>query len=203
MAVDSFPAFHVTGPVHHFAAVGNGAGQSTTYYLGTAESQPRVSYEFPTRKFMNDIAGTSLPMQEKDDGQIANIGVLLNRFSKTALSSIIPTGRMGRWSRGTVIYGIQTFYLWQVYENYLDPATRALYPGLEIGRFWPQVRVAALEDVPGNTDQKAMVQFQASNQWNRGAAYDTGAGVPGFRDWTLYSTSDDLVTFPAAVRIPQ
>jgi len=196
MAAAAFPGFHVTGPVHHYVAP---FGLGDPLYLGTAEVQPRVQVSNARKQIMNDIAGTSLAAQEKDDGQIAAIGVLLNRFSQTTLFALRPSGFQARFSRGQLVYGYKTFALWMVFENFLDAATRAMYPNLPIGYYWPQVDWVDIEDAPGNQDQKVMCQWKASNQWTGQASPDVVAD--GERSWFLYS--QNVAYFPASVLVPQ
>jgi len=217
VAEASFPAFHVTGPVHHYVrfpdwSVAVGA-TSDIQYLGTCEVQPRVQITYAKLPVMNDIAGRTLPAQKKDDGQTATIAALINRMSQDVLwnlraSELVKNaGRQGRFARGQLMYGIKTFELWQVFENYLDVDTRALYPDLPIGYYWPQVEWAVLEDAPGNSDQKVLCQWEATPMFTGLPAMvgTTSANqvVAGTREWLLFSQSDDLTTFPLDVRVPQ
>lgn len=202
MAVPSFPEFSVTGPVHHFIAPPAAIG-STTYYLGTCEVQPSVRWQQMTQAWMNDTHGRSLPAQMKDDGEMASIVALLNRFSRSALDFLGvlsgTAGRQGRFSRGQPIFGRKTFRLWMLFENYLDPTTRALYPGLPIGYFWPQVRWIDMEDMPGNQDAKKVCAWDALPYFTPQAS--ASAVQAGEREFLLYSTSE--ADFPDAVRVPQ
>lgn len=214
MADLSFPAYHVTGPVHHYVRVPdpyNLGSQNAIEYLGTCEVQPRVQVTYAKVPIMNDIAGRSLPAQKKDDGQSATIAALLNRFSQNTLYNlraadlVYGAGRQGRFARGLLMYGVKTFELWQVFENYLDPDTRAQYPDLPIGYYWPQVEWVALEDVPGNSDQKIVCQWEASAEFT---GLPTGVGnsptvQSGTREWVLFSQTDNLTVFPNEVRQPQ
>jgi len=210
----AFPAYHVTGPVHHYVRIPDPYGQGSQgaiLYLGTCEVQPRVQISYAKVPIMNDIAGRTLPAQKKDDGQSATIAALLNRFSQDTLYEarsadlFYGAGRQGRFARGTLMYGVKTFELWQVFENYLDVDTRAMFPDLPIGYYWPQVEWVALEDVPGNSDQKVLCQWEASALWTGlpdgiGTSATVAAGT---REWMLFSQVDDLARFPADVRIPQ
>lgn len=202
MADASFPAYHVTGPVHHYYRKPGGA----VVYLGTAETQPRMSVTHVRRPIINDVAGPDVPAQKKDGGRVAAVSVLFNRFSHWAVADLKPPGQQGRFNRGQLIYGVKSFQVWQVFENYLDAATRAMYPDLPIGYYWPQVDWAADEDTPGNIDQKVLFQWEASEQWT---GLPTGVGTAngnvvaaGAREWLLFSQADDAY-FPASVRVPQ
>ena len=204
MALQSFPEFRVTGPVHHF--IGGplpAGGTNNIYYLGTCEVQPSVRWQQMTVPYMNDTHGRSLPAQMKDDGEMGSISVLLNRFSQRALDFLGvmggTAGTQGRFSRGQPIFGRKTFRLWQLFENYLDPATRALYPDMDIGWYWPQVRWLDMQDAPGNSDQKKLCAWDALPYFTPQASYSTVAA--GEREFELYST--DPADFPAAVQVPQ
>lgn len=202
MADPTYPAYHVTGPVHHYVRL---PGDALPYYLGTCETQPRVAITHVRRPIMNDVAGPDIPAQKKDGGHGATLSVLLNRFSQGTFAYLRPAGLQGRFSRGQLIYGVKTFELWQVFENYLDATVRAQYPDLPIGYYWPQVDWTETEDMPGNIDQKVLCQWEASAQWT-GLANGVGLAnanqvVAGNRRWLLYS--QNVADFPAAVLVPQ
>lgn len=203
MAVVTFPAFHVTGPVHHYVKQGAAVPSNTNpiLYLGTAEVQPRIKIDHARKPIMNDIAGTTLPAQKKDDGQIASLAVLLNYFSQSTVQAVRVFGRQGRFSRGSLVYGVSTFQVWQVFENALG--NLGLYPNLPIGYFWPQVDWMSLEDGPGNQDQKILCQWEASNLFTPQAQTNIVNNVvgPGEREWVLYSQNPN--DFPPEVRVPQ
>lgn len=209
MAEATFPAYHITGPVHHYYRrparfVGDPFG-NTIYYLGTAETQPRMGITHIRRPIINDVAGPDVPAQKKDGGRVASVSVLFNRFSHWAADDLTPPGQAGRFSRGLLVYGVKTFEVWQVFENWLDVDVRAQFPDLPIGFYWPQVDWTAQEETPGNIDEKRLFQWEASEQWT---GMPTGVGVnspnvvpAGSREWLLFSQNP--AAFPADVRVPQ
>lgn len=203
MASQSFPAYRVTGPVHHYVAAPLPTGGGYIYYLGTAEVQPIVRWQPQMKPIMNDIGGGSIPVQYKDDGEMATIAVNLNYVSLRALDYIGAmggnSGRQGRFSRGQPILGLKSFRLWQVFENWLDVGTRALYPDLPIGYYWPQVKWVDLQDAPGNIDQKKNAAWECIPYFTPQNVYSAVAA--GEREWVLYSTA--AADFPTDVRVPQ
>jgi len=214
MADATFPAFHVTGPVHHYyrrpARYVGDQWANRIYYLGTAVTQPRMAVTHVRRPVMNDIAGPDVPAQKKDGGRLAAISVLLNRFSHWALDDLKPLGQQGRFNRGLLVYGVKTFELWQVYENGVaalgDAGLRALYPDLPLGYYWPQVDWVTNEETPGNVDEQVLVQWEASELFTGlptlVGTTPVGNAVPnGAREWLLFSQA--VAAFPDEVRVPQ
>lgn len=214
MADATFPAFHVTGPVHHYyrrpARYAGDPWANKVYYLGTAETQPRLAVSHVRRPIINDIGGPDVPSQKKDGGRLAAISVMFNRFSHWAIGDLKPPGQQGRFSRGQVVYGVKTFELWQVYENAVgaltDTGLAALYPDLPLGYYWPQVDWVTNEETPGNIYEKIMVQWEASELFTDlatlvGTSPVGTAPFAGSREWLLFS--QDPTTFPAEVRVPQ
>ncbi len=216
MAVATFPAFHVTGPVHHYvrrpARYAGDPNANSIFYLGTAETQPRMAVTHVRRPIINDLAGPDVPAQKKDGGRLASISVLFNRFSHWALDDLRPPGRASRFSRGQTVYGVKTFELWQVYENTVlavgppvNADLGALYPDLPWGFYWPQVDWVTDEHTPGNIDEKVLVQWEASEVFTGlptlvGRA-DGATVIASHREWVLFSQA--AADFPAAVRVPQ
>jgi nitrous oxidase accessory protein NosD len=199
MAVPSFPRVHTTGPVHHFVRV---PGVSGVYYLGTAEVTPKMA----TRRFysdvFNDLAGSSLPFQRLDHGEAASVAVLLTRFSYSALAVALTAGaaagvRAGvgagsGLSRGSLVFGQQSFELWQrfAYYNTLQGTT-----GLVQGRYWPQVTLSDFNDEGvGTSGYKALCVFDAQPLYTPQSSNSTGG-------WTLVRWDDEA--FPADVQTPE
>lgn len=208
MAVASFPDVHVTGPVQHFVR----ATTSTTseiWFLGTAEVTPQMQRRRYRQNVMNDLAGKTLPFQKTYDGEAATVSTLLTRFSKSAWTAILdagrtrsllggPVGTESRWSRGAPVYGQMTFELWQVYDNYFNPAGATL--DLEIGWYWPQVELVQHDTVAAGTQaEKLLLVMDCTPFWIPQASTSSISGNE--RGWVLYS--NDEADFPAAVRVPQ
>lgn len=200
MAAAAYPAFHVTGAVHHYV---NWSGLSAPLYLGTAESTPQIKLVSTSKPVMNDITGPTLPAQKVETGEMAQIGVAFNRFSygtRATLNTHTGPGRRGRFDRGLLKFGRYTFQLWQVFENATDATVRALYPGLPLGFYWPQVELLS-KDSPriGNQDELWVPTFEAQPYFTPQAVATTVAS--GEREFFLYSQAD--ADFPAAVLVPQ
>lgn len=201
MALPAFPAFHVTGAVHHYI---NWPGSGVSpLYLGTCESTPQVKSPFTSKPVMNDITGPTLPAQKLETGQMAIIASALNRFSKTTWAAMLLRAgppRRGRFDRGLLKYGRSTFQLWQVFENATDASVRSLYPGLEMGFYWPQVELVDQNFVRlGNQDQLLVLTLEAQPYFVPQA--NATVVAPGEREFFLMSLSDG--DFPAEVRVPQ
>lgn len=200
MAAAAFPAFHVTGAVQHFIRY---PGIGTPIFLGTCEATPAVRFQEMTKDVMNDIFGPRLPGQRVEGGEIATISAPLNRFSKQSLQALLAAvapQRRNRYSRGQLVFGRNTFELWQVFENYWDVTVRALYPNMEPGFYWPQVQLM-VKDLPrlGNQDQLYVLNCEAHPKWVPQA--DPTVVAAGEREFFLYSTNS--ADFPAAVQVPQ
>lgn len=202
MAAAAFPAFHVTGAVHHYVRW-PGLADSAAIYLGTAESTPQLKFVNAAKPVMNDITGPMLPAQKVEGGEMATIAVAFNRFSAATRALLVARdggGRRGRFSRGLLRFGRTTFELWQVFENYLNADVRALYPSMSIGFYWPQVEMVG-RDMPrlGNQDELWVPTFEAQPLFVPQADPTTvGAGE---REFYLYS--QDPANFPAGVQVPQ
>lgn len=202
MAVASYPEFHVTGPVHHYIKV---PGESYYWYLGTAEVTPKVDHHPFYEETFNSIGGSKVPMQRTEQGEMAVIGVLLNRFSKSAYdkmltvgASVVGRGHRGRFSRGSLVFGLGSFEMWQLFENSTNAAFRST--DMEMGYYWPQVTLADhTRDRLGTDTEKLLIVCEAYPYWVPQSNYNTVAS--GERTWQLYSTAD--AAFPNDVRVPQ
>lgn len=200
MAAAAFPAFHVSGAVHHYVSW---PGLSAPLYLGTAESTPQLKFVETSKPVMNDITGTTLPAQKVEGGEMANVAVAFNRFSQGTRDALIARsggGRRGRYTRGLLRFGRATFQLWQWFENYGDETVRALYPGMRIGFYWPQVEMVG-KDLPrlGTADELWVPTFECQPYFvPQVSATSVSAGE---REFFLYS--QDPADFPAAVQVPQ
>lgn len=201
MAAASYPEFHVTGAVHHYIRV---PGNSNIYYLGTAEVTPKIQLKQFWGEVFNSIGGNQVPMQRTEQGEMATVGVMFNRFSKLAVDALqkmgpsIRAGWRNRYSRGHLAFGNTSFELWQVYENSLDPGYAST--GLEPGRYWPLVVRAEDNSDSLTTDaEKLLLVWDAIPLW---IPQTSPSQVSGYeRSWKLYST--DASDFPAAVKVPQ
>jgi len=200
MAAAAFPAFHVTGAVHHYV---QWTGLAAPLYLGTAESTPQIKFVDTGKPVMNDITGPLLPAQKVEGGEMATMAVAFNRFSQGTRTSLLERaggGLRDRFSRGRLRFGWRTFSLWQVFENYLDANARALYPNMHIGFYWPQVEMVG-KDSPrlGTQDELWVPTFEAQPYFIPQAGASTVTGDE--RSFWLYS--QDVADFPAAVQVPQ
>lgn len=215
MAVLSLPDYHVTGPVHHYLR--SPAAPNQIFYLGTAETTPRVELRPAYQDVMNDIAGRSLPAQRTFDGESAMIGTVLTRFSKSAYAWALQAGVMiapgfeGRFSRGSLVYntrvpgGLSTarntarsFELWLVFENYWNPAYQS--PNQTPGYYFPQCVFAQhVRDTLGTAAEKMLLAIDAQPYWMPQQSIANVSGTE--RAWLLYSTAE--ADFPVDVRVPQ
>lgn len=213
MAVASFPDVNITGPVQHFVRA-TGSGDTGIYFLGTAEVTPQMQRRRYRQNVMNDLAGKTLPFQKTYDGEAATVSTLLTRFSKLAWELIlvagydagmIPdfngapySGSETRWSRGQAVYGAMTFEVWQVYDNFFNPAGASA--NMEIGWYWPQVELLQHDTVAAGTQaEKLLLVFDCTPKFIPQASSQTVTGNE--RGWTLYTNSP--ADFPDAVRTPQ
>jgi len=207
MAVQSFPSFHVTGPIHHFVRPGR---SSTIYYLGTAEMSPQMSHQRLKNDIFNAIGGRKVPMNRNEQGEIVSLAVLLNRYSKTAMDAsrnaglvgpdghVLEDGWRSRWSRGSLVFGQTTLEMWQVFENYFS--TNFATPGLEIGRYYPVWDIDKMDIVEADTvDEKLLFVGTAFPLWTGQQSINTVGSLD--RSWKCFSTNP--TDFPSDVRVPQ
>ena len=75
MAVAAFPAFHVTGAIHHYVAWP--AIAATPVYLGTCESSPQVAFQSFFGDWATDNSGPHLPEQRSEGGETASLAQTL------------------------------------------------------------------------------------------------------------------------------
>lgn len=206
MAVPSYPQVHVTGPVHTWVQVPG----DQIRYLGTCEVTPQVQLISYAQDAMNDLAGKTLPFQRTDDGSEAVLAMMVNYFSKSAVAAIKASGvaagrqvRPGvetRWSRGGVKFGVTTFGLWHVFDNYFNPGGTTV--GLEIGYYYPQCEWVNLDvSKMGTQVQSQLVVVHARPQFLPQANPFAVNASANERGWVLYSNVPS--DFPADVRIPQ
>lgn len=205
MATPSFPDYHVTGAVFHFIKTPN---SGSIYYLGTCEDKPDIFIHEAHRPVMNDEAGHVLPGQKTDQGQRADIGLTLTKYSELAYAFLqairgtanglqVAVGQAGRFSRGSTVFGSKTFELWQVFENSLNSTYRRSQP---LGYYWPQVEVVDHGPVRLGTQEKVLQLVLDAQPWKVPQASPTA--VTGYeRSWVLYQNDDEA--FPAAVLVPQ
>jgi hypothetical protein len=208
--VNSAPAYHVTGAVHHYITVPGTA--SSTYYLGTCEVQPDIRIWKLSAEAKNDIAGRILPGQKTHQGEKADIGLQLSRYSEAAYEQIllawgnntdgsnglqVRAGHEGRFSRGNLVFGVRTFQMWQVFERSVDSSFRGAQP---YGYWWPQVELIQHAPVElGNKEKQLLLVLEAQPYFVPQTSH-TVIGTYG-RTWKLYSQAD--ADFPAEVLIPQ
>lgn len=187
----ALPSFHVTGPVHHFVAF---AGDAQATYLGTAEVTPKVEHRIMQADTFNDLGGSMVPMQRTEQGEMAVIGTLLNRYNKDAMYLLqelsvqpVVAGERGPFSRGGLVFGPSSFELWLLFTNATNAAFRT--PGLEMGYYFPQVCLTGMtRDRLGTDTEKLLLVCEAYPYWVPSGTY---AG-----DWQLYANDDASVLAP-------
>lgn len=199
----SYPAFKVSGPIHHFVQPYTQYGSTAAgllYYLGTAEIRPQVRIQSFKLDAKNDLAGRLLPMQTVYQGKMAQIGLGLNRFSSPAMDALRSTGGVGgiyqgkdfQLARGSLEFLKHTFQLWQVYGfyNWTTPATGVDY--IPPGRYWPNVRIAAEDEQRiGTEDWLKLLVLEA---------YGLPVCASGL--WTHTLWSQETADFPVDVQTP-
>lgn len=192
--------FNVTGVVHHWAMI-DGRSSDSAYaspvYLGTSEVCPKVKLRRLYSDVRNDIAGEQSPAQKTRQGLHAMVASLMNYFNHPVASALkapnlvldpLP-GIESSWSRGTLSFGVDTFQLWLVFENYWNGTTFKT-DGLLPGYYFPRVQLLDYdEDSIGTRDEKALFMFQAFPRRNSD------------HSWTTYGQAE--TDFPATVRVPQ
>jgi len=202
VAVAAFPAFHVTGAIHHYVAWP--AIAATPVYLGTCESSPQVAFQSFFGDWATDNSGPRLPEQRSEGGETASLAIGLNRFSKATwysmLDAVAPT-RRSAWSRGRPVFGRSTIQLWMVFENYSDVGTRDKFPSMEQGWYWPQVLMTGREHPRMGNGQETLLVVHAEAHPFRTPQADHKRLVAGEREWSLYSITP--ADFPASVLVPQ
>lgn len=203
MAVISLPAFHVTGPVHHF--IRTPQEEPDIWFLGTAEVTPKVEHRVMQADTFNDIGGSMVPMQRTAQGEMAVIGTLLNRFSKGAVDLLnnlsaqpLAAGFEGRFSRGPLVFGVSSFELWLLFDFATNPAFRS--PGLEMGYYFPQCVVGGkTRDRLGTDTEKFLLVAEAYPFWVPQASANSISGFE--RAWQLYANDD--ASFDLTQLVPQ
>lgn len=210
--VNSFPAFNLTGAVHHYVRVPNDA--TNIYYLGACEVQPDVRILELSLEAKSDVTGRLLPGQKTDQGQKAAIGLQLSYYSELAYVRLqtmrltagtfasntlqVAAGWEGRFARGSLIFGSKTFELWQVFERQTDANYRNA--NMPLGWYWPQVELILHAPVTlGNQEKQLLLVCEALPAFLPQASYNAVAGNE--RSKKLYGTAD--ADFPAEVLIPQ
>jgi len=206
MATASFPDYRTTGAVHHF--VKTPGDPTNTYYLGTCEVQPVVQFYKMRAPVKNDLAGDALPAQKTHQGEMATLGLQFTRWSLDAYDTIlncrgtgnglnILAGWEGRFSRGSLVFGSDTFQLWQVFDNALNAVFRGDLP---LGWYWPQVEIVQHAPVKlGTREYQLLLMLEANPKYVPQASMNQIQANE--RSWFLYSTQD--ADFPAAVQVPQ
>jgi len=220
---NSLPAYHVTGSIQCFVRTPGFVGDATDiYFLGTCEVQPDVRITQMRAEVKNSNFGIALPAQKTRQGQKADVTLPLSYYSATALNYMlvpqepaaglaandpldIRRGHEGRFSRGALTDGVDTFELWLVFERQTNTNTRNTT--LPIGWYFPQVEI--LQHVPvkcGPQETVMLVQMEARPKRIPQAAHNS-VGT-NERTHQLYvdplPTASDVATyFPAAVLVPQ
>ncbi len=200
MAAAAFPAFHVTGAIHHYVQT---PLASSPIYLGTCESTPQVVFQETSKPVFNDIGGGQIPMQQVEQGEMAVLASAINRFSKSTYQTLLQQtqqlGRRAAFSRGRLRFGRTTFKLWMVYENALDAIVRAEFPGLEMGWYFPTVQIENRSfERMGTADELWVMNATAFPLYT---PFSGNAGALAGGTWLLYSKDD--ADFPDDVKVPQ
>lgn len=208
MPVPTFPAYHVTGAIHHWVRRLGGA----ILYLGTAEITPQMQLRRYYQKVPNDEAGKTLPGQMTRDGHAATVAVSMSRWSKNtwdqmAISGIeagldFDIGQEGRFSRGGLVFGQDTVELWQVYENSLNPFLDRGTFSVELGRYWPQVVISEDNQPQAGTQvERKLFVFDCQPRRVTQASFSAVNAAVNERGWILFRVDD--AAFPADVLVPQ
>ena len=199
MAAPAFPAYHVTGAVHHYIEVTG----TDPIYLGTCEATPLLSFFEHYSDIKNTLHGPQLPAQRVEAGESAHYVAGLNRFSQSTyntLQTAVGANRRSRFSRGLLVFGRTTFKLWAVFENYLDANVRALFPGLQPGFYFPQCHLLSKQTPRmGTIDTLNILDCDIQPYYTPQA--NSAAVAAGEREFLLYSQHPD--DFPAEVLVPQ
>lgn len=221
MAENSFPAFHVTGSVQCFLRTP--ATAPDIYFLGTCEVQPDVRITQLRAEVKNSNFGVALPGQKTRQGQKADIVLPLSYFSFVSVNALqtpsgsstsggdaintlqVKRGWEGRFSRGALTDGVDTFELWLVFERQTNANT--LNSTMPIGWYFPQVELLLHTPVKcGPQETVMLLQLEARPRRIPQASYST-VGT-NERTHQLYvdslpGDSDVSTYFPAAVLVPQ
>lgn len=213
MAQASFPEVHVTGAIHAFV-LGDLTGETEPFYLGTTEVTPQVQRQRLSSEVMNDIKAKKLPFQKTDDLEEHNISLMLTRFSRSAWDNILSAGvaagrvlapggvpdagTFTRWTAGGLVYGVRTFQLWLLFENFFNPFGAST--GLEIGWYYPQVELLNHDMAAGGTQAEKLLLLMNATPWWIPQTSPT-AITGNQRGWLLYS--NNVTDFPASVQVPQ
>lgn len=220
--INSFPAFHVTGAVHAYIRTPGFIGSAIDiHFLGSCEVHPDVRITQLRAEVKNSRAGIALPAQKTRQGQKADITLPLSYYSAIALNLAttphqgpsgftanhlnVRRGWEGRFSRGTLTDGLDTFEMWLVFERQTNANT--LNDTLPIGWYFPQVEL--LQHAPvkcGPQETVMMVVLEARPRWVAQTAHNEVK--PNERTHQLYvdplpGAVDVLTYFPAAVLVPQ
>lgn len=209
MAVESsFPAIHVTGPVHFFARTPAHANYSTgnpaakLWYLGTCETKPQIQVTHHRLPVFNDLGGRKAPFQSIKQRETAVVGLMLNRFSHHAFNAIATAGGQDLQVSGTGIglgtesylgpgsltFGVSTVEIWARYTFF---GTTNASAGLPLGRYFPCCELVEHQIAKSGTEEEAMLLvFQAQSLW-------TGTGTPASGALGFKCFSERYEDFPA------
>lgn len=218
MAINSFPAFHTTGPVLHYIrtngsfqqAVGNVQSPTTStggdiYFLGTCQTRPFVRINRYGQAIFNDLGGRSVPMQKTSDGEDADLAMQLSRYSELAYQRILMANQVtdpaagveSGMARGSLMYGTKTFELWQWFSFY---GTAAATPNMTCGYYWPQVELLNHSPEESGTEGKVLLlTAKATPRFFTPGPGGAANGVVTPARFVLYSNRP--ADFPADVQV--
>lgn len=207
MAVESsFPAIHVTGPVHWFVRTpAYTANPAKIWYLGTCQTKPQMKVEKLSLDVFNDLGGRKKPFNSIDQGETGLVGLALNRYSKVALDAMqnaggydsgFGVGVKNSLAVGALQFGTQTVELWALYPFYGTVNAPLGSAGIPKGRYFPVAKIEAVEDVEiGTTENLKLIAFSMQNLWG-GVPSGGGAYPLGFKCY-----SERTEDFPADVAL--
>lgn len=223
--INSFPAFHLTGAIQCFVRTpaSIAASSNDTYFLGTCEVQPDVRITQLRAEVKNSNFGIALPGQKTRQGQKADIVLPLSYFSYSALNALLtPSGSStsagdtintlqvkrgweGRFSRGALTDGVDTFELWLVFERQTNANVRN--STMPIGWFFPQVEMLVHNPVKCGPQEVVMMLVLEARPKRIAQVSHTAVGT-NERTHQLYvdplpGDSDVSTYFPASVLVPQ
>ena len=199
--------FFIPGPALLYAGIGGTRENRIPVYLGTSIDTVRVEVREATRPVFNSLGGSSIPMDEAHDGEVAFIAFAINRFNHDRmeqlmaapspfLSDVSPApGTYAREAIGT-LYGTEgfTFPFWAVapYQSF------DAYANMSAGkRFWAcKVESPKGFDL-GAKDKTYSFVIKATRAWTTASTPLTGPSVvsTGYpARWRLYD--EDMTGLP-------
>ena len=221
MAVEaSLPDIHVTGPIHLFAgtpanAFTSPATVAKTWYIGTTETQPQIKHEKQWLPVFNSIGGRKVPFTQLYQGEIGQLGFLLNRFSNAGYTAMrlaggpdgntvsnAGVGYESSYARGGAGLGRMSMQLWLLYEFGFGAATPgsagpATTAGLPRGRTYFGCMLGPHEIAKSGTSEEALLLVFTALPLYYGTSFAVGSALR--RGFGLYSEAE--ADFPADITL--